>query len=85
MDDSSMSDGAQLTTTVALKTTTVQNSGLDDSAAYSLVSTSEPTVQAVKNQLSLTLDVTIDGEENMQVSLANQTGFFAAYKNDVHV
>ena len=85
MDGSSMSDGAQLTTTVALRTR-MQNSGLDASPAYSLVSTNEPNVQAVRNfQLSLTLDVTIDGEDNMQVSLANQIGSFAAYKHDVHV
>ena len=29
--------------------------------------------------------VTLDGEDNMQVSLANQTGFVAAYKHGVHV
>eukprot|EP00435_Cladocopium_sp_Y103_P058577 s894_g20.t1 len=51
----------------------------DDDTAHSLVTTSEPNTQAATEfQLSLTLNVSIDKRDCMQVSLANHTGFFAA-------
>ncbi|CAL1164796.1 unnamed protein product [Cladocopium goreaui] len=46
----------------------------------------EPNAQAATSfQLSLTLDVTVDADNQMHVSLANRTGFFAAYKYDTCV
>eukprot|EP00435_Cladocopium_sp_Y103_P066212 s366_g28.t1 len=51
-----------------------------------VTTTSEPNMQAATEfQLSLTLDVSIDKRDRMQVSLANQTGFYAAYRNDEHL
>ena len=46
----------------------------------------EPNAQAATSfQLSLTLDVTVDADNQMHVSLANRTGFFDAYKYDTYV
>eukprot|EP00435_Cladocopium_sp_Y103_P048882 s594_g14.t1 len=58
----------------------------DDDIAYSLVTTNEPDAKAVMNfQLSMTLDVTIDAQDHMTVTLANQTGFYAAYRHDEYL
>ena len=76
----------EVTTTSSLDTTRSLGFGDDGNAAYSLVSADDPNVRAATNfQRSLTLDVTIKADDQMQVSFANQTGFFAAYKHDAHV
>eukprot|EP00435_Cladocopium_sp_Y103_P061697 s677_g23.t1 len=75
------------TTTSSLVMTRTQVSGDDDdSEAHGLVSTDEPNARVATNfQLTLTLDGTVNSNDEISVSLANQTGFFAAYNYDTHV
>lgn len=78
----------EVTTTSSLDTTRSLGFGDDGNAAYSLVSADEPNVHAAPNfqrSLTLDLDVTIKADDQMQVSFANQTEIFAAYKHDAHV
>ena len=81
-----MDNGATLvgeTTTIDSWKTT---STADDDMYGSLVTTDEPNAKAAMNfKLSVTLDVTIDSSDKMNVSLANQTGFYAAYRNDEYL
>ena len=81
-----MDDGASLVEQTTTTNSWITTSAADDDVFESLVTTDEPNVQAAMNfKLSLTLDVTVDGSDKMTVSLANQTGFYAAYRNDEYL
>ena len=68
---------ADVTTTSICNMTKSLGFGDDDDNAGTY--TDEPNVRATTNgQLKLTSDATTDAD-NMQMSLANQTGFFEAY------
>ena len=85
MDNTTLAD-SMLVTTSSSTTRTIDSGRDDDSTVYDLVSTDEPNSRAATVfQLSLTLDVTIDVDNQMQIALANQTGYYAAYKHDMHV
>ena len=48
----------------------------------------EPNAQAIEPmnfQLTVTLDVQLDRNDHVNISLANQTGFYAAYFNDLRI
>ena len=81
-----MDDGASLVEQTTTTNSWITTSAADDDVFESLVTTDEPNVQAAMNfKLSLTLDVTVDGSDKITVSLANQTGFYAAYRNDEYL
>ena len=85
MDNTTLAD-SMLVTTSSSTTRTIDSGRDDDSTVYDLVSTDEPNYRAATVfQLSLTLDVTIDVDDQVQIALANQTGYYAAYKHDMHV